>query len=370
MKLSTKAVRGAFDPKKEVFKSILPPIYQTATYFKNKKYDYSRTNNPTREILENTIAKLENAKFGLSFSSGMAAEHAIISLLKSNDHVIVEEDVYGGTYRLFEKVMKSFNLSFSYVDCCDIEKIKENIKENTKMIWIECPTNPLMKIPDIRKISKICKENNLILVVDSTLASPYFLNPLDLNADIVIHSTTKYISGHHNLIGGAIALNNSEIYEKLKFLQNAIGAVPSPFDCWLTLIGIKTLHLRMERHNENSKSVAKFLSENKRVKKVYHPSLKDNKYHKIAKKQMRGFGGIVSFEINNVKRFLKKLKLIYIAESFGGVESMITHPASMTHKSIPKKERERRGINDNLLRLSVGIEDIEDIIEDINRAIS
>ncbi len=375
MRFGTKAVHMRPDP---FTGSITPPIYQTATYAleefgKDKGYTYSRTSNPTREILEKKIAELEEASFGLAFASGMAAIHSVVSLLKNGDHVIVSDDVYGGVYRLFELVLKNYGLSFTYVDTTKAERVESAIKHNTKMVWIESPSNPLLKISDIEGIAKITKEKEILLVVDNTFMTPYFLQPIKLGADIVVHSTTKFLSGHNQLIGGAIVTSNKEVYEKLKFLQNAIGAVPSPIDCWLTVMGIKTLHIRMERHNANAMKVAEFLESNPKVQRVIYPGLISHPQHELAKKQMKGFGGIITFELkgglNKCKTFMNSLKICYIAESLGGTETMITHPYTMTHSSIPEEERIKRGITEGLLRLSVGIEDVNDIIEDISQAI-
>lgn len=377
MKFATKAVRAGQKPD-PVTGAIVTPIYQTATYVleeleKSKGYDYSRTTNPTRSVLERLIAEIENAKFGLTFASGMSAESAIVTLLKQGDHVIVSDDVYGGTYRLFEKILTNFGLSFTYVDTTKAENVKMALKENTRMIWVETPSNPLLKISDIEAIAKISKENGILLVVDSTFATPYFFNPLELGADIVIHSTTKYLSGHNQLIGGALATNDERLYEQLKFIQNAVGAVPSAFDCWLTILGIKTLHLRMERHNKNAIEVSKFLESHPKIERVIYPGLKSHPQHEVAKRQMRGFGGVLSFELKGGleagKKLMNSVKLCYLAESLGATETMITHPATMTHTSIPREQRIARGITDGLVRLSVGIEDVTDIIADLEQAL-
>jgi len=358
---------------------VVVPIHLASTFARREidkptgGYEYSRTGNPTRHALEKRLAALENAKYGLAFASGLAAEATLlISLLKKGDHIIAFDDLYGGTRRLFNQTLSSFGLKFTYLDVRYLENVERAIKRNTRMIWLETPTNPLMKLCDVRAISKIAREQNVITVVDNTFMSPYFQNPLDLGADIALHSTTKYLGGHSDVVGGAIMLSNEELYSKLKFNQNAIGAVPSPFDCFLVLRGIKTLALRMERHNYNALKIAEYLESHPRVEKVNYPGLKSHPQHELAKKQMTGFGGILSFQIKgnlkDVKNFVKKLKIIAIAESLGGVESLVDHPALMTHASLTKEEREKIGITDNLLRLSVGIEDVEDLIADLNQA--
>ncbi len=337
-------------------------------------YEYSRTKNPTRDVLEKKIASLENGKFGLAFSSGMAAESTIVfSLLKSGDHIIAFDDLYGGTKRLFNRVLNNYNIETSYIDLTDLSNLRDSIKPNTKMIWVETPTNPLMKLCDIHEISKIAKEHSIIVVVDNTFMTPYFQKPLELGADIVVHSCTKYISGHSDVVAGAIITNNEEIYRKIKFNQNAIGAVPSPFDCYLLIRGLKTLHIRMERHEYNAKVIASFLSSHPKVERVLYPGLETHPQHNLAKKQMTGFGGMISFylkaDLSGAKRFLSNLKVFLLAESLGGVESLVNHPAKMTHASIPEEERNRLGITDNLIRLSVGIEDVEDLIGDLENAL-
>ena len=376
MKIRTKAIHEHQEPEQQTG-AVTYPIYMTSTYGQtvdgHKGYDYSRTVNPTRTVLEKVIATLENGKYGLAFSSGMGAIDAILHLLKSGDEVLLCDDVYGGTYRICQNVFSQLGLKFSFIDFTRIENIERALTEKTKMLWVESPTNPLLKVIDIQKVAEVAKKHGLITVVDNTFASPYLQNPLDLNADIVVHSTTKYLGGHSDVIGGAIVVNNNEHYERLKFLQNAVGAVPSPFDCWLVLRGIKTLALRMEAHCENAQAIAEFLDKHPKVKKVYYPGLKTHPQHKIAKRQMRGFGGMVSFEhkgtLNDVKNFLSKLKLFILAESLGGVESLIEHPATMTHSSIPENERLKLGISSGLIRISVGIEDKEDLLEDLKNGL-
>lgn len=378
MEFETKAIHISQEPDPTTG-SIIPPIYQTTTYVlkeigKDKGFDYTRSSNPTRLALEKNLAALENGKYTVSFSSGMAAISALMNLINPNEHVIVSDDVYGGTYRLFEQVLRKYELDFTYVDSTNENNVKEAIKDNTKMVWIESPTNPLLKISDIKKIAKITKKHNILLVVDSTFMTPYFFRPLELGADIVIQSTTKYISGHNNIIGGAIITSIKEIYEKMKFIQKAVGAVSSPFDCWLTLLGIKTLAIRMERHNSNGIRVAEFLSSNKKIRRVIYPGLKSHPGHKIAKDQMTGFGGMISFELNGGIetgiKLMNNVRLCSLAESLGATETMITHPASMTHSDIPRDVRLKIGITDSLVRLSVGLEHVNDIIDDLKQALN
>ncbi|MFW9850755.1 MAG: trans-sulfuration enzyme family protein, partial [Candidatus Thorarchaeota archaeon] len=324
--------------------------------------------------LEKRLASLEDAKYCLTFSSGMAAETTLLlSICEAGDHVIAFDDLYGGTRRLFDSVLKKFGVEFSYVDARDPLNVEKTIRKNTKLIWLETPTNPLMRMCDIREIAKIGHKRDVDTVVDNTFMSPYFQSPLDLDADMVIHSTTKYLGGHSDVVGGAIMLSDADVYEKIRFNQNAVGAIPSPFDCFLVLRGTKTLALRMEKHAENALQIAKLLQDSGKIKRVYYPGLKTHPQHKLATKQMRGFGGMLSFELNgdfnDAKNFLEKLQLFYIAESLGGVESLIEHPASMTHASISQEVREQIGITDSLIRISVGIEDIEDLIEDLENAL-
>jgi len=376
MKFETKAIHAGQEPD-ETTGAVIVPIYQTSTYVqrgigKHKGYEYSRTSNPTRAALEKCLASLEEAKFGLAFSSGMAAISTVMNLLKAKDHIIVCDDLYGGTYRLFEKVYKDYSLEFSYVDLTNPQNILKVLKKNTKMVWVETPTNPLLKIIDLKKISKLANKYNLILAVDNTFATPFFQKPLFFGADIVVHSSTKYLGGHSDLVGGAVVTSNPEYYDRMKFCQNAVGGIPGPFDCFLVLRGLKTLSVRMREHQTNAVEVAEYLSGHKKVKKVFYPGLKSHPRHNLAKKQMSGFGGMVSFELKGnlagAKRFLKNLKLFSLAESLGGVESLAGHPALMTHSSIPLTLRKSLGISDELVRLSVGIENIEDLIEDLRRA--
>ena len=377
MKFNTKTIHGGqkIDP---AFNSVMQPIYQTSTYAQkspgdNKGFEYSRTHNPTRTALQNSFASLENAKYGVAFSSGLAAIDAIIKLLSPGDEVISTNDLYGGTFRLFTKVFEKYGVKFHFTSLHNISDVESLINENTKVIWAETPTNPMINIFDIKALSIISKAKNLLLVVDNTFASPYLQNPINLGADIVMHSATKYLAGHSDVVLGALMLNDDEIAEKLYFIQNASGAVPGPQDCFLTLRGIKTLHVRMQRHCENAHKVANFLNNHEMVEKVYWPGLDSHKNHDIAKKQMSGFGGMLSFRIKDFNKeqtikFLEKLHLFTLAESLGGVESLCGHPATMTHASIPAEEREKSGVTDSLIRLSVGIEDVDDLIDDLKNA--
>jgi len=357
----------------------MTPIYQTSTFAQtgmgeHKGYEYARTGNPTRTALEECIAALENGQYGLAFASGLAAENTVLSLLSSGDHIVSCDDLYGGTYRLFEKIMGRYQVTTSYVTASNIEEYEKAIRPNTKLIWLETPTNPLLRLVDIQAVAEIAHRHQILLVVDNTFSSPYFQRPLDLGADIVLHSTTKYINGHSDVIGGALVVNDQELYDSLKFHQNAAGAVPGPFDTWLTLRGIKTLAVRMRQHEENAYGVAKFLQEHPRVEKVYYPGLASHPDHQLAKRQMSGFGGMVSFqfrgELADVDQVVRRFKVFTFAESLGGVESLVCHPASMTHGSIPREIREARGLTDTLLRLSIGIEDIEDLLADLEQALA
>ena len=378
MKFATKAIHAGQEPDPSTG-AIMPPIYQTSTYVqespgKHKGFAYARGKNPTRLALEKNIAALENAKHGLCFSSGMGAADAVIKLLRPGDEVIVTDDLYGGNYRMFEKIFVPFGIKFHYVKMENVSTINEYINEKTKMIWVESPTNPTMKIIDITACAQIAKAKNLTLVVDNTFASPYLQTPLDIGADIVLHSATKYLGGHSDVIMGATCTNNDKIQEQLAFIANSCGAVPGPMDSFLVMRGIKTLHLRMERHCYNGRKVAEFLKAHPKIDKVYWPGFPEHPNHAIAKKQMRDFGGMISFTIkgNSMETAFKMasgMKVFSLAESLGGVESLIGHPASMTHASIPKEEREKSGVVDSLLRLSVGVEDIEDLLEDLKQAL-
>ena len=357
----------------------MTPIYQTSTYVqeapgKNKGYEYARSQNPTRFALEAALATIENAKYGLSFSSGVAATDAVIKLLSPGDEVIASNDMYGGTYRLFSIIFEKFGIKFHYVNMQDAENTRNYINANTKLIWIETPTNPLMNITDIAAIASIAKETNILLCVDNTFASPYLQNPLDLGADIVMHSATKYLGGHSDVIHGCLMLNDTALRDQLYFIQKSCGAVPGPQDCFLVLRGIKTLHVRMQRHCENGAKVAHFLRNHPKVERVYWCGFEDHPNYDIAKKQMRDFGGMMSFTLKddsmeNAIRVLSSTKVFALAESLGGIESLINHPATMTHASIPREERIKNGLSDSLIRLSVGIEDAEDLMDDLNAAI-
>ncbi len=378
MKPATKVIHAGMVPDPSTG-AIMTPIYQTSTYVQeapgvNKGYEYARSQNPTRKALEDAVAEIENGKYGLVFSSGVAATDAVIKLLSPGDEIIAANDMYGGTYRLFMKVFEKFGLKFIYVDTTNPANVKATLTANTKLIWIETPTNPLMNISDIKAISAIAKEASVLLCVDNTFASPYLQNPLDLGADIVMHSATKYLSGHSDVIQGCLIMNDAALREQLYFIQKSCGAVPGPMDCFLVLRGIKTLGVRMKAHCENGEKIAHWLKANPKVGKVYWPGFTDHPGYAVAKEQMRGFGGMISFELKDdsveeAKRVLSSTHLFSLAESLGGVESLINHPASMTHASIPREKRIKDGLSDSLIRLSVGIEDADDLIEDLAKAI-
>lgn len=357
----------------------ITPIYQTSTYTQqglgeNKGYEYSRTGNPTRAALEECLASLENASHGLAFASGLAATSAVLSLLRPGQHVIAGDDLYGGTYRIFERVLRPMGVTFDYVPAREVQAYARAIKPETKMIWAETPTNPLLSLVDIQAVASIAREHDIPLVVDNTFATPYLQRPLDLGATIVVHSTTKYINGHSDVVGGAVLTSDDQLYADMKFYQNAAGGVPSAFDSWLVLRGAKTLAVRMRQHCENARRVAEFLAGHPLVRHVYYPGLASHPDHALAKRQMRDFGGMVSFDFAgtraDVDTFVRHLHLFALAESLGGVESLCCHPASMTHGSIPAEEREKRGVTDTLLRLSVGIEDVSDLIADLEQALA
>ena len=378
MKPATKYIHAGMNPDPSTG-AIIPPVYQTSTYVQeapatHKGYEYARSQNPTRTALEEAYAAIENGNYALAFSSGVAATDAVIKLLQPGDEVICANDMYGGTYRLFTKVFEKFGIRFIYVDTTKTENIRKSVTDKTKLIWIETPTNPLMNITDIAAVAKIAKPKNILVAVDNTFASPALQNPLDCGADIVMHSATKYLGGHSDVIQGALMMNDKDLREKLYFIQKSCGAVPGPMDCFLVLRGIKTLGVRMKAHCENGAKIANWLKANPKVGKVYWPGFEDHPGHEVAKKQMKAFGGMISFELKNdsveeAKRVLSSTHLFSWAESLGGVESLINHPASMTHASIPREERIKNGLSDSLIRLSVGIEDGDDLIEDLNKAI-
>lgn len=379
MKFGTKAIHAGIEPDPTTG-AIMTPIYQTSTYVQSspgnhKGYEYSRTHNPTRSVLQKNLAALENGQHGLCFASGMAATDTLLKLLKPGDEVISTNDLYGGTYRIFTKVYQGYGIKFHFVAMDEVENMEAAINDKTKMIWIETPTNPLLNIVDISAICKLAKLKNILTVVDNTFATPYLQNPLDLGADVVAHSVTKYLSGHSDVVMGAVIVNDEKLHDELAFLQNACGNVPGPQDCFLVLRGIKTLHLRMKAHCENATKIANYLATHPKIDKVYYPGISTHKNHGIAQTQMRGFGGMVSFtmkgdNLQDTIRVLEKFKLFSLAESLGGVESLCGHPASMTHASIPKAEREKAGLKDSLIRLSVGVEDIEDLIVDLKQALN
>lgn len=378
MKAATRYIHAGTEPDPSTG-AIMTPIYQTSTYVQeapgvNKGFEYARSQNPTRKALEEALAIIENGQYGLAFSSGVAATDAVIKLLEPGDEVICGNDMYGGTYRLFTKVFEKFGIRFIYVDTTNAANIKSAITPKTKLVWLETPTNPLMNITDIEAVAALTKGKNILLAVDNTFASPYLQNPLDLGADIVMHSVTKYLGGHSDVIQGCLVMNDKELREKLYFIQKSCGAVPGPMDCFLVLRGIKTLHVRMRQHCENGRIIAQWLRQHPKVAKVYWPGFEDHPGYAVAKKQMKDFGGMISFELKDnsveeAKRVLSSTHLFSLAESLGGVESLINHPASMTHASIPREERIKNGLSDSLIRLSVGIEDAEDLVEDLKKAI-
>lgn len=378
MKLATKLIHAGVEPDPSTG-AIMTPIYQTSTYVQespgnHKGYEYARTQNPTRNALQNALAAIENGKHALCFASGTAATDAVIKLLNPGDEVIAANDMYGGTYRLFTKIFEKYGVKFHFINMEDANEILKYVNKNTKLIWTETPTNPMMTITDINAVAAIAKKYNALLCVDNTFASPYLQNPLDLGADLVLHSATKYLGGHSDVVHGCLIMNDSSLNEKLAFIQNACGAVPGPQDCFLILRGIKTLHVRMQRHCENGEAIAHWLKKNPKVDKVFWCGFEDHPSYDVAKKQMRGFGGMMSFTLKNdsmeaANKVLSSTKLFSLAESLGGVESLIGHPASMTHASIPREERIKNGLVDSLIRLSVGIEDADDLIADLKRAI-
>jgi cystathionine beta-lyase/cystathionine gamma-synthase len=379
MKSATKFIHAGAEPDPSTG-AIMTPIYQTSTYVqsapgKNKGFEYARSQNPTRKALEEALAVIENGKFGLAFSSGVAATDAVLKLLEPGDEVIAGNDMYGGTYRLFTKIFEKFGIRFHYLNMQDLGSVKETINSKTRLIWTETPTNPLMNITDIAAVVSLVKDRNILVCVDNTFASPYLQNPLDLGADIVMHSSTKYLGGHSDVIQGALVMNDAALREKLYFIQKSCGAVPGPMDCFLVLRGIKTLHVRMKQHCENGRIIAHWLRKQPEVGKVYWCGFEDHPGYAIAKKQMLDFGGMMSFTLKDesveaAMKVLTSTRIFALAESLGGVESLINHPASMTHASIPREERIKNGLSDSLIRLSVGIEDVEDLIADLQQAIS
>lgn len=378
LKFNSKTIHGGQKPD-AAYGAVMPPIYQTSTYAQttpggHKGYEYSRSANPTRTALENALASIENGTYGLAFASGLAAIDAVVKLLNPGDEVVSTNDLYGGSYRLFKQVFEKFGIKFTFIGMQNADKIEAYITENTKLIWVETPTNPMMNVIDIKAVSRLSKKHDILLAVDNTFATPYLQVPLDLGADIVMHSATKYLGGHSDVVVGALIVNDKDLADKLYFIQNASGAVCGPMDSFLTLRGIKTLHVRMQRHCENGKAIAEYLAKHPKIEKVYWPGFEDHPNHEIAKSQMNDFGGMISFipkgsSYEDAIKIVEKLRLFTLAESLGGVESLAGHPASMTHASIPKEEREKSGVVDSLIRLSVGIEDAEDLIADLNQAI-
>ena len=377
MKFDTKVVRAGISPDPTTG-SILPPIYETATYVlpevgRDLGFDYTRSSNPTRQVLEDNLAAIENGKYAISFASGMSAVDACFKLFSSGDHIVCGDDVYGGVTRLLDNVIVQQGLSVSYVDTTNADAVRAAITPATRMLWIETPTNPLLKVSDLEDMVSIAREKNILLGVDSTFATPVFLRPLDFGADIVMHSTTKYRAGHNQISGGVLITNAEHVFEKMKYIQKTIGAVSSPFDCWLNLSGLKTLHLRMKRHEESAMQVAQFLESHAKIDRVLYPGLPSHPQHAVAKAQMSGFSGMIAFELTGGaeagKTLMNNVQLCGLAESLGSVETMITHPASMTHADVPVEDRRKRGLTDGLVRLSVGIEDVEDIIADLENAL-
>jgi len=378
MKFGTKALHAGIKPDPSTG-AIMTPIFQTSTYVQDapgdhKGYEYARTQNPTREVLEANLASLENAKYGRCFSSGMSASETVIKMLRPGDEIISTSDLYGGTFRMFTKIFEEFGLKFNFVDMTDVASIEAAVTAKTKLIWVETPTNPMMNIIDIAAVAEISKKCGAILTVDNTFASPYLQNPLDLGADIVMHSVTKFINGHSDVVMGFLGTNDEELEEKIAFIQNSSGAVPGPQDCFLVLRGIKTMHVRMDRHCKNGEKIANYLASHNRVEKVYWPGFESHPNHEVAKKQMRGYGGMLSFvlkgdDMDDAYRVMGKFKVFSLAESLGGVESLVGHPASMTHAAIPRTQRMEVGLSDSLIRLSVGIEDGDDLIADLEHAI-
>lgn len=377
-RFNTKTIHGGQAPD-PAYGAVMPPIYQTTTYAQttpggHQGFEYSRTHNPTRQALEKALASIENGKHGLAFGSGLAAIDAVLKLLKPGDEVISTNDLYGGSYRLFTKIFEGFGIKFHFVGMDNVQQVENSINTNTRLVWVETPTNPMMNVIDMKAVAQITQKHNLILAVDNTFASPYLQQPLDFGADIVMHSATKYIGGHSDVVLGALIVNDDDLAKRLSFIQNASGAICGPMDSFLTLRGIKTLHVRMQRHSENGRAVAEYLNQHPKIEKVYWPGFENHPNHKVAKAQMKDFGGMLSFvpkgaDFNATIQIIENLKVFTLAESLGGVESLAGHPASMTHASIPKVEREKSGVVDSLIRLSVGIEDAQDLIDDLEQAI-
>ena len=374
----TKAIHAGQEPDPRTG-AVMVPIYQTSTFAQRSPgehtgYEYARTDNPTRTAYQECVASLENGKYGLAFSSGLATIDTLLHTLKSGDHVICSDDVYGGTFRLFDKVLTRFGITFTFMDLCDLTKVEAAIKPATRMLWIESPTNPMLKIFDIEALSTLARKRSILSIVDNTFMSPYFQRPLDLGADVVIHSVTKYMNGHSDVVGGILVTSNDALYQEMKYLQNAVGAVPGPQDCFLVMRGLKTLHVRMKEHEANAIKIADFLVKHPKIEKVIYPGLESHPQHALAKKQMHGFGGMISFvvkgELSDAKRLLENVKLFTLAESLGGVESLIEHPAIMTHASVPAETRKQLGIADTLVRISAGIENVDDLIADLKQALA
>jgi cystathionine beta-lyase/cystathionine gamma-synthase len=377
MGFSTECIHAGQEPEPQTG-AVTIPIYQTSTYVqpelgRNKGYEYARTKNPTRSALEANLAALEGGKYGHCFASGMAATDTVFRLLKSGDHIVAGENLYGGSFRLFNRVLEKFGLQFTYVDSTDLDQVRAAMRPETRMMFLETPTNPMMAVTDLAACAEIAHEQNALVVVDNTFCSPYLQRPIELGCDIVVHSTTKFLNGHSDSIGGVVISNSDEVAEQIGFLQKAVGAILSPFDSWLVLRGVKTLAVRMKRHEENGIAMAAYLSNQPKVKKVYYPGLPDHPQHELARRQMDGFGAMISFELGskeNAKKFLDRLRLCSLAESLGGVETLISHPATMTHASVPPARRKEIGLTDSLVRISVGIEDPADLIADLEQALS